>query len=291
MARLIYQVPQNRRFIVEQWGRYHRTLREGNYLILWPEKVREQPIHIERQDLKLFEGDWINFTDGSATIEDARAYFYVYSPDDPYDVYGTPPYIVVPSDPTRVGEIEDPSPGRNGSFRVTYNVDDFRDAARELLENALRNHFSNISIDAAAGYNLAEALWSTYPDIYDDLFKQLMRIGVWLERITATQFQPDEQIVQARQQNQQAQVDRRVAAARANEIVEELLQAEAALTGGSLDDIRLEIAADPDRKERLLERVNQRLDQDRLLDKDALRVVRGTGILDNIVARLLGGTN
>lgn len=271
-------VRQQERWIIELFGRYHRTLQSGlNWICPWIMRVRAK-VPIWELMLPLFEQPIkIDFRDGSAVPKGAKVFVQVKNPDAPY-----PP----------VGKL-----GREmtGVERAIYEIQNWRIATQELMENALRSYLNGLTIDEGitmgrAGYDLKNSLPN---DEVDRISAVLAGWGFEFPRITVQDFDLSEELLRAREtvqiRQREAEAAQYVRQRRAQETMGALIQMMAESTGKSPQEVQTEVENDPALKARLRAYGEELIARRMSLDEKALIDIRtaGGGDLEQVLLRLI----
>lgn len=238
MKNIFVVVPEQERWIVEQFGSYSETWKPG-LKVLVPVlmkirakvDVRERPIPLFVKPIK------IDFPDGSATPQGAQVFVKILNPDTPYD--------------TGDGNEED------GVYRSIYRIKDFEVAIRDLIENALRSYLNSMTLDAAlvegkTGYNLVNYT----PNVglpneeLERIKKSLREWGFELCKITIQDFDLNEKMIEARDSVQigekRAKSAEFEAIQRATKTVGTIIQMMAKSSGDPPEEIQESIKKDPE---------------------------------------------
>ncbi|TSC75909.1 MAG: hypothetical protein G01um101430_79 [Parcubacteria group bacterium Gr01-1014_30] len=271
-------VQEEERRVVELFGSYWNTLTRGLNLIL-PGIMRiRASVRISDQRIPLWEtgAPKIDFKDGSATPVGAEAFVRIMSPDYPYEAF--------------YGEL--PEDMASGIYRAVYRVADWRVAARDQLESALRAHLTSLSLDdgltsTGAGSDLINKVLS------DNLARTLALWGLELRKLSIMDFELPQEIVQARGEVQirrrQAEAALHVREQRARETVGTVVQMLAEATGRDFAAVQAEIGASVDLQSEV-RRLSEDLIKRRMsLDGRALTDIRleGGGDLGGALAQLI----
>lgn len=273
---------QQERWIIELFGRYHRTLRPGlNWICPWVMKVRAK-VSTWELILPLFEQPIkIDFKDGSAVPKGAEVFVRMKSPDTAYSVLE--------------GETH-----KNGVYRAIYEIQNWREAIKDLIENAVRPYLSKLTIDEAitmakSGFDLV----NHDPDVglpNDELAKIESALAEWgfeLKRITIGDFDLEPELVEARGRVQirkkEAEAAQYVRQRRAQETMGALIQMMAESTGKSPQEVQTEVENDPALKARLRAYGEELIARRMSLDEKALIDIRtaGGGDLEQVLLRLI----
>ncbi len=270
-------VPNQERWVVEMFGKYICTFKPGlNILIPWVERVRAA-IPVWELTIPLFVPPIkIDFKDGSATPQKAQAFVKIKNPDTPYEAGD--------------GKKE------TGVYRAIYRIDNWREAVRGLIENAIRSHLNGLTIDdgiteKGAGFDLKNKL----PE------KEVERIqsaldgwGFEFMRVTVEDFELDPEIIKARGEVQKSQREAEAAEFKKKEMARETIgafvQMIAEATGKKFEDVQKEIASNKKMREKLLKFAEDLIVRRMSIDGKALRDVRvsgGGGDLEQIILRIL----
>ena len=176
LVRSFQAIPQQERWVVEFLGRYAGVRGPGlTFVLHWLEKVREKVLILE-QSLPLFEGEKIDFQDGTSEV-DATA------------------YIVVRDNPTDI-------------WRSVYTVAGLKQWAESMIENALRPLFHGKTIDQALamrGDLLVQIPIQISPQALADLVALLAEKGLELRRAPLEDVDLPPDVIAARQLPLQAQ--------------------------------------------------------------------------------------
>jgi len=280
------KVPHQERWIVEIFGRYHTTLRPGpNWILPGIMKIRATA-DVWEQKILLFEEEMkIDFRDGSAVPKNAKVFVKMLSPDEPYILS------------------KEKAP-RDGTYRSVYDISDWSNAVRDLLENAARTYLNSLTIDEAivmakAGFDLATH--SPQSGIPNKELKKIERAlaewGFELKRITIQDFDLEPELVKARGEVQirkrEAEAAKYVRSRRAEETMGTLMYMMAESTGKKIEDIQAEINANQELKDRM-EKFSEELVTRRMsIDGNALTDVRTSGgggdLAQSLLSMIVGG--
>ncbi|MDP2926891.1 MAG: SPFH domain-containing protein [bacterium] len=172
------QIPQQERWVVEFLGRYAGVRGPGPVFVLhWLERVSDgKKVSILERSLPLFEGEKIDFQDGTSSV-DATAYIVV--KDNPADIW-----------------------------RSVYTVVNLEPWAESMIENALRPLFHGKTIDQALamrGDLLTQLTAQISPQALSDLVALLAEKGLELRRAPLEDVDLPPDVIAARQLPLQAQ--------------------------------------------------------------------------------------
>lgn len=263
------QVQQQERVVVELWGKYWRTLRPGLQWVLPVVTKARAVVSVWEQTISLFESPiQIDFKDGSAAPQGTVVFIRIKSPDTKYQSAD--------------------SKNETGVFRAIYEIDNWRTAVRDLIENALRSYLSSLTIDEAiaeakGGYDLATSDPNAgLPNNEISRIKEtLSGWGFELMRITITDFDLEPDLVKARGA---VQIRRRAAEAasyeaviRARETTGTLIAMMAEFMGLTAGQVRQRVAADPALRVRLQAVAEELVSRQVSIAGNALTDVRVTG--------------
>lgn len=272
-------VHQEERMVVEFFGRFYEIKKPGlRWVCPFIMSVRAI-VPIWEQILALFEESIkIDFKDGSATPKGVKAFVRIKDPGTLYKLKGE--------------TIE-----KEGIFRAIYYINNWRERAVELLENAVRSYLATLTIDEAlpkrrGGYDLLIA--NRIPKNEKAKIKEALEMwGLQLERITVTDFDLDSEIVKSRNEVQKRKRAVEVAEyekiIRSQETIGALIQMLAESTGKKPEDIRKEIDNDSDLKRRLRAFSEEVVTRRMSIDANALTDIRtgGGGSLEQSLLRLI----
>lgn len=230
-------VRHQERWIIELFGRYHRTLRPGlNWVFPWITQRREV-VNVWEQMVPLFEkGAKIDFKDGSATPVGAEVYVKIKDPDRAYSMGNEKP--------------------RDGVYRAVYEIEDWEKAVANLIGNAVRTFLNRFTIDEAithakAGYDLSSPDKDRGLDNYElgRITAVLEGWGFELRRITIQDFVLEPDLVAARGR---VQIQRRAADAakflaeqRAEEAAGAVIEMFCLETGMAREEVQRQLKNDP----------------------------------------------
>ncbi len=177
------QFRQEERAVIELFGKYLYTLQPGlQWIFPFIMKIRAV-ISIWEIKISLFEQEIkIDFRDGSAVPKGAEAWVSIKTPDTRYGPSG------------KMGR------EMTGTERAIYNISNWRMAAKDLLENALRSFLNTLYIDegitqARAGFDLRNSLPKEEQGRLEDT---LARWGFDLRQVTIMDFDLEPELVKAR---------------------------------------------------------------------------------------------
>lgn len=273
-------VQQEERRVVEFFGTYLMTLRPVSYVpgLRWilpgAMKIRAT-IRIWEIKIPLFEEPIkIDFRDGSATLKGAAGFVRVKNPDEPY---------ALPQEKARL----------TGVFRAIYNIQNWRVAIKDLLENALRSYLNTLTIDegltaARAGYELLNRLPE---EEQGRLQHTLARWGLELMQVTIGDFDLEPELVKARgevhKRERAAEAAQHVRVQLARETIGYVIQMMAEATGRTFDEVQREVAANPELSEEL-KRFSEDLVTRRMsIDGHALTDIRVAGAGGDLAQTLM----
>lgn len=297
-------VPPNEARVIEELGKFHRILEAGlNWVPFW-QSVRLSP-ETGQYKIPIFSGDTVqfDFVDGALTVKGAEVTVQIRSPRVPY-------VAIRPKDEEFAG-----------AYRAAYFVVESRwkEAVKDLVENAVRAFFNNIPIMA-----WAENVTSVYPStgdfllhpetgepILDDddnprlapamrdddgnvklLKDELKVIGFDLLRITFADFEPSEAVMRAREAVAKAKADaiaaEFVADQRNIETMGSLLRMYATTEGVPLDELTERISGDATLRDELREVSRELIVRRMSLERNALTDIRvnGAGDVGNFLVTL-----
>jgi regulator of protease activity HflC (stomatin/prohibitin superfamily) len=261
--------------LIEVFGKYSHTFKPGlNFLFPGIEKVRAA-ISVWEQTIPLFTSPIkIDFTDGSATPKGAEVFVKIKNPDLPYLACD--------------GKTE------TGVYRAIYEIGNWREAVRALVENAIRSHLNGMTIDEGitlkgAGFDLKSKL---PPEEVVRIEGDLDGWGLELLRVTITDFDLDPEIIKARGDVQVHLREAQASEFKRQEIARgtmgAFVQMIAEATGKKFEKVQEEISSDPEMKERLLKFSEDLIIRRMSIDGKSLNDVRvsGGGDLEQILLRL-----
>ncbi len=276
---------QQERRLIELFGRYVYTLKPGlGFLLRGIMKVRATVFTWE-QGIKLFEVPIkIDFQDGSATPKNATVYVKMKSPDEKYSS----------------------SDGRNftGAYRSVYEIENWRTATRDLIQNALRSGLNIWTIDEAlvkgkSGFNLVtDSPESGLPnDKTEEIKDALAKWGYEITRIMIEDFDLPSDIIKARSQIQISEKEM-VAAEyerkrKARETTGFLIESVAEATGKSFKDVQEILERDPSLKSKIWDFSKELVTREMSAKARALIDIRteGGGGIEQVFLRLIAAYN
>lgn len=272
-------VHQEERMVVEFFGRFYEIKKPGLRWVCPVVMSVRAIVPIWEQILVLFEESIkIDFKDGSATPKGVKAFVRIKDPGTSYELKGE-------------------TIGKEGIFRAIYYINNWRERAVELLENAVRSYLATLTIDEAlpkrrGGYDLLIA--NRIPKNEKAKIKEALEMwGLKLERITVTDFDLDSEIVKSRNEVQKrkraVEVAEQEKIVRAQETIGALILMLSESTGKKPEDIRKEIDGDANLKERLRVFIEEVITRRMSIDAGALTDVRtgGGGNLEQSLLRLI----
>lgn len=239
------QVEQEKRAVVQLFGKYCMTLKPGLQWVapLGIMRIRAM-VSTWEIALPLFDESMkIDFVDGSAQPKNAEVFIKMKSPDRAYGV-----------DP---GEEK-----RNGAYRAIYEIANWRTSIRDLIENAVRSYLNRLTIDEAismakAGFDLAnyDSNVGLPSSELQKIEKSLARWGFDLIRITVGDFELEPELVEARGKIQirrkESEAAQYLKVQRARETMGSLIQMMAESTGKEASQIQEEISRSPKLKKEM----------------------------------------
>jgi regulator of protease activity HflC (stomatin/prohibitin superfamily) len=269
----LVNVPPEKRLVVQILGRFYGILPPGLQWVCPFFMERRAEVSIWEQSIKLFpDVIKIDFPDGSAILKGVTAFLRVKDPDISYEV------SIFPSS---TGKPE------TGVYRVIYEVDNWRERGRELLENAVRSYLGGLGLDDAlrdgkGGYNLLDG--KIPPDEVNGIKEKLASWGLELTKLTIEDFDLDPKVIAAREAVQEAK--RKADAAEANiltrsrETVGALVRMMADAIGEETEDIQREIAASSEVRENFNRLAQELIIRQMSIDAGCLTDVRVGGSKD-----------
>lgn len=271
------RVHQEDRMVVEFFGRFYQIRKPGLQWICPAIMSVRAIVPIWEQTLVLFkEPIKIDFKDGSATPKGVKAFIRIKDPGTPYKLKGE-------------------TIKREGTFRAIYYVNNWRERAIELLENAVRSYLATLSIDEAlpekgGSYDLLAA--NRMPKGEKGKIKKALEMwGLMLERITVTDFDLASEIVKARDDVQKRK--RAVEAAefekevRAHETVGALIQMLADARGKTFGEIQKEMDEDSGLKKKIMLFSQELITRQMSIDSKSLTDIRVSGAGGDVLNSLL----
>lgn len=276
---------QQERRIVELFGRYVYTLKPGlGFLLRGIMKIRATVFTWEQGILLFKEPIKIDFKDGSATPKNTTAYVKMMKPDEKYNA----------------GDIKN----LTGAYRSIYEIDDWRTATRNLLQNALRSGLNLWTIDEAlvkgkAGFNLAtdDPEAGLPNDKTKEIKDSLACWGYEITRIIIEDFDLPPEILKARNQ---IQISEKEAAAaeyerkrKARETVGFLIESIAEATGKSFKEIQDGVEENPTLKDKIWVFSEGLVTREMSAKAKALTDIRteGGGDIEQVFLRLIAAFN
>lgn len=266
-------VPETERWVVEIFGKYLRTFRPGlNWYLPGIMRIRTK-IDIRSIKIPLFETMVkIDFKDGSAVPKGAAAIVRVKDPDKPYGPAG------------RLGR------EMTGIERIIYEVENWKELVRDLLENTFRSYFSTLTInegmnEAKAGYEWKNKLPENERDRLEET---LASWGLELMQATVMDFDLEPEIVRARGQihieERRAEASKAIARRQAIEWIKVILEMMAQARGKKVEEIEVEIDANLDLRREFLDyakELNLRLEE---AERGAFLDIRTQNPLADLIA-------
>lgn len=258
---------QQQRRIIECFGRYIYTLKPGlGWIFPFVMKVRATA-SIWEQSIPLFEEPIkIDFKDGSAIPKGAEAFLKIKSPDIPYSA-----------------EADTEEKKETGVYRSIYEINNWRTASRDMLENAARSLLNSLFIDEAlvkgkGGFDLKDHISKKNKKEYKKIVDLLESWGFELRRITIQDFELEKDLVVARGEVQKRKREREVAIEerqiRADETIGSLIDMVSRYTGMTTKEIQEEISGNAELKEKFFDVSKDLITRKMSIERDALTDIR-----------------
>ena len=271
-------VQQQERRLVELFGRYFMTLKPGLRWIFPGIMAIRASISIWEQTIPLFETPIkIDFQDGSATPKGAEVFVKVKNPDTPYDAGD--------------GKME------TGVYRAIYEINNWRTAIKNLVENAIRSYLNGLTIDKGitkkgAGFDLKNKF---PPTERNRINKTLDCWGFELLMVTVMDFDLEPDLVKARGEVQKRRREKdgaiEIREIRALETMGSLISMISTCTGKTTEEVQGDINASPDLKRELMDFGKELITRRMSIDGESLTdiMVQGGGELEQSFLRLIAG--
>lgn len=173
-------VQEQERWVIERWGKFHRVLHRGlNWVFPILDKVRAV-VSLSEQSIALFkERPSVDFKEGgTAVLVEPRIW-------------------VRPKGAVEKNEAEIDESVR----RMIYEVEDWKDAIKESVENSLTARFGSLSVDDAIEERSAlgdDGWWKAVKEKTPGLEVTIGGWGLSVTRITISDFEWSEEVVATR---------------------------------------------------------------------------------------------